>query len=214
MYPVWTTPALSPPAGRGRVAASAYSVVANSLRFRATAFPRPARGERDRVRGLYRTALAAADEGHLGGHYGEELDVGFGRDGRHQHDRAGDVFDVHHRLDHGLAVGLRHAAGHALRHLGQRVADIDLAARDVVFAAVERGRPGEAGDGVLRRRIGDRERPRHVRRDRAVVDDPAAHRLLVLHDAEGLLRAQEGAVHDRIDDTLPLRPVEVLDRGG
>ena len=86
--------------------------------------------------------------------------------------------DVHHRLDGDLAVGLRHALRHPRRHVGQRVADVDLAARDVVLAAVERRRLGQPGDRVLGRGVGRRVRARRVRRDRTVVDDaPAARRL-------------------------------------
>src|SRR2546430_9792783 len=61
---------------------------------------------------------------------------------------------------------------------------IDLAAGDVVFAPVERGRFGETGDRVLGRGVGHRIGSRGVRGDRAVIDDPPAHRLLVLHDAD------------------------------
>jgi len=46
---------------------------------------------------------------------------------------------------------------------------------------------------VLGRGISDRKRPRRMRRDRAVVDDAAAARLLVLHDLDGFLRTQEHA---------------------
>ena len=38
--------------------------------------------------------------------------------------------------------------------VGRGVADVDLAAGDVVLAAVERGRLGQAGDGVLGRGVG------------------------------------------------------------
>src|SRR6516165_5635953 len=51
-----------------------------------------------------------------------------------------------------------------------------------------------------------------MRRDRTVVDDPAAHGLLVLHDLEGLLRAQKRAVQDRVDDPLPALVGQLLDR--
>src|SRR5712671_2281830 len=51
-----------------------------------------------------------------------------------------------------------------------------------------------------------------MRRDRAVVDDPAAHRLLVLHDLEGFLGAQERAGEDRVDDRLPALESQFLDR--
>ena len=48
-----------------------------------------------------------------------------------------------------VAVGLQGSDGDAGAHLGGGVADVDLAAGDVVGAAVERDALGEAGDGVL-----------------------------------------------------------------
>ena len=53
------------------------------------------------------------------------------------------------------------------------LADVDLTARNVVLAPVERGRLGQAGHRVLGRRVGSRVGARHVGRDRAVVDGPA-----------------------------------------
>ena len=43
-----------------------------------------------------------------------------------------------------------------------------------------------------------------MRRNRAVVDDAAAHRLLSLHQLECLLRAKKGAGEIDVDDLLPL----------
>ena len=56
------------------------------------------------------------------------------------------------------------------------IADVDLAAGDVVFAAVESGGFGQSGDSVLGGRVGGGVGARGVGRDGAVVDDPAAHR--------------------------------------
>ncbi len=131
-----------------------------------------------------------------------------------KYDGARNVLHIHGRLFDDRAIGLRHAALHALGHLGQCVADVDLAAGDVVFAAVERGRFREAGDRVLGRGVGGRIGPRRMRGDRAVVDDPPAHRLLILHDPERLLRAQEGARQDRVDDGLPALERQLFDRRG
>ena len=58
--------------------------------------------------------------------------VGRERQARHVDDRVGDLLDVHRRLDRDPPVGLRHALRHLVGHLGQRVADVDLAAGDVV----------------------------------------------------------------------------------
>ena len=78
--------------------------------------------------------------------------------------------------------------------------------------AVERGRLGEAGDGVLGGGIGRRVRPRRGRRDRAVVDDAAALRVLRLEHAEGVLGAEERGGEVDVDDGLPLLEGDVLHR--
>ena len=51
-----------------------------------------------------------------------------------------------------------------------------------------------------------------MRRDRAVVDDAAAPRLLALHDLDRFLRAQEGTGEIRVDHGFPLFDGEVLER--
>ena len=90
------------------------------------------------------------------------------------------------------------------------VADVDLPAGDVVRAPLERQRPREAGDRVLRGRVGDRVRPRHVRGERPVVDDPPAARLLGRHRTERRLRAQERAGQVRVHDPLPVLVVDLV----
>jgi hypothetical protein len=69
---------------------------------------------------------------------------------RHLHQGAAD--DLH--IDQRLRV---RPARLALGELGARVADVDLAARDVVFAAIERGRLREPGDRVLESFLGAQE---------------------------------------------------------
>ena len=82
---------------------------------------------------------------------------------------------IHHGFDGDIAVGLLHARGHPLRKLREGIADVDLAACDVVLATVERDAFRQTGDGVLGAGIGCRVRARCVGRDGAVVDDaPAA----------------------------------------
>ncbi len=51
-----------------------------------------------------------------------------------------------------------------------------------------------------------------MRRDRAVVDDAAAARRLVLHDAEGMLGAQERRGEVGVHHGLPLGDADVLER--
>ena len=124
------------------------------------------------------------------------------------------MLDVHERLDRHRAVRLQHPLRHPGRELRHRVADIDLAAGDVVLPAVERGRLGEPGDRVLGGGVGRRVRARRVRRDRPVVDDAPATRLLALHDPERFLRAQEDPGHVHVHHLLPLLVGEVFQRHG
>src|SRR4026209_1702753 len=81
---------------------------------------------------------AAPDERHLRRHHREEQHVGVERQARHVDHRVGHRLHVHGGLRRSRTVGLGHATGHALGHGGGRVADIYLATRDIVLAAVER----------------------------------------------------------------------------
>ena len=101
-----------------------------------------------------------------------------------------------------------------LGHRGVRVADVDLAAGDVVGPPVERDRLGQAGDPVLGHRVADRAGPRRVGGDRAVVDDPAAHRTLRLHQRDGVVRAQERAGEVGGHDRLPALGADLVHRPG
>src|SRR5207247_1474980 len=80
---------------------------------------------------------------------------------------------------------------HTLRQLRRRVADVDLAAGDPIRTAVQRQRLGQPGHRMLGRRVGDAVRPRHMRRDAAVVVDAAALRILLLLPPEGTPGATE-----------------------
>src|SRR5205085_7027951 len=108
------------------------------------------------------------------------------------------------RLGHHRAVRLRYAGRHALRRLAGGVADVDLAAGDVVLPTIQRGRLSKPGNRVLRGRVGRGVRPRGVRRDGAVVDNPPAAGVLALHQPERLLRAEEYAGQVDVDDRRPL----------
>ena len=65
-----------------------------------------------------------------------------------------DIGDVHHRLWHHAPVGLFEAMAGVCGHVGQGVANIDLAATDVESSAIEADRAGEAGHRVLGGRVG------------------------------------------------------------
>lgn len=93
--------------------------------------------------------LASTDEGHFGGHDCHEEHVGFQGEAGHVDDGVGDVFYVEGRLGFDGEVGLEGAVGHGGGELGSGVADVDLTARDVVRAALERGGFGEACDSVF-----------------------------------------------------------------
>ena len=89
-----------------------------------------ARGADEADRSVHRPApSAAADEGHLGGHHRHEQHVGFNGKAGHVQHRLADVRHVHQRLDLDRAVGLRHALGHALGHLGALLVTRDEALR-------------------------------------------------------------------------------------
>ena len=94
---------------------------------------------------------AAADIGHFGRHDGHELDVAFERQGGHVDDAAGDVLDIDARLGLDPAGRLQSAARGILVAGRRGVADVDLAAGDVVVAPVERQRPSKPGQRVLGR---------------------------------------------------------------
>ena len=101
-------------------------------------------------------------------------------------------------------VGLQNARFHDGRHFGRGVADIDLAAGNVKFSAVERERFCQSGYGMFGRSIGGGIGTRRVGGDRAVIDDPAAAGSLAFHDAKSLLRAEESARQVGVDDFAPL----------
>ena len=115
---------------------------------------------------------------------------------------------------HDRPVRLRRARRDPLGHLGVRVADVDLAAGDVVGAAVERDRLGQAGDGVLGHRVADGAGPGRVGGDRPVVDDPPALGVLRLHHPHRVVRAQVGAGQVGGHDRLPPVGRQLVHRAG
>src|SRR6516225_8354029 len=84
---------------------------------------------------------SAPDIGHQIGHHRHEQHVGVERQACHVHHGAADISRGHARLDHFTAVGLQYAIAlyHTFGERGGGIADIDLAATDVMAAAVERG---------------------------------------------------------------------------
>src|SRR5438067_13390962 len=79
------------------------------------------------------------DERHLRRHHGHELNVGIEGEAGHVHERACHILELDSRLNRDVPVRLRYTVHHTLRHLGGGVADVYLAAGDVVLAAVQRG---------------------------------------------------------------------------
>src|SRR5947207_9400628 len=75
---------------------------------------------------------------HLGGHDCHELNIGVERKIRHINDGVSYMLQVEARLHGNRVVRLNDARGHAFGHLRCGVADVDLAACDVVLTAVER----------------------------------------------------------------------------
>ena len=121
------------------------------------------------------------------------------------------MFHVESRLDLDRPIGLRSAALHPARHVGRGVADIDLAAGNVVLSSVERGRLGEAGHRVFGRGIRCRVGSRHAGRDGGIIDDPTSHGCLTLHHLERLLRTQEHSGQVDVHDGRPLLVSQFLE---
>lgn len=118
--------------------------------------------------------LATTDVGHRAWHHRDELHVHGQRQVRHRDDRVRDMTNVHGRLDHERAVGLLDGW---LRPPDRcHVTDVDLTARDIVLATVQRQRSGQSGDRMLRCGEGNRVWPRDVGRRGTIVDDSAAAR--------------------------------------
>ena len=123
--------------------------------------------------------LAAADEGHLGRHDRHELHVGVERQVRPCRRSARPTSSTSMRGST-MTVPLGWTMPLAMRSV------ISVAALPMSIwpQAMSYLRPssevdlGEAGDGVLGRGVGDRARPRRMRGNRAVIDDPSAARLL------------------------------------
>src|SRR3989449_3986539 len=91
------------------------------------------------VRGWFGISSSSpTNERHLRRHHSHELNVGVEREAGHVHDRARYVLKIDSRLDRDLTVRLRDTLVHALRHFGGGVADVNLAACDVVLAAIKR----------------------------------------------------------------------------
>ena len=134
----------------------------------------------------------------------------FQRQRRHIRHGPRNVLGIHGGFGRSRAVCLQNAFAHIGRHFGGRVANIDLTAGDVVLPTVERCRFREAGNGVLRCRVGGGIGPRAVRPSRTVVDDAPALRVLILHDLECLLRAEKRTGNVGINHGPPVPKLQVL----
>jgi hypothetical protein len=77
------------------------------------------------------------------------VNVGVERETGHHEDGIGHALDIHPWFDGKPAVGLGDALGHPRGHFGRGVADVDLAAGDVIPPAIEGSGFGQPGDRVL-----------------------------------------------------------------
>lgn len=159
--------------------------------------------------------LAASDQGHLGGHDGEERYAGVQGKVRHVEDGTHDMLHVDGRLDGDTAIGLLHAFLHFPGHGRGGVANVDLTACNVILTSVQSRRLGQPGNGVLGGGVGGGVGAWCLCGYRAIVDDATSAWILLLHDAEGLARAQERPGEVGIHHLLPCIQTEVLqqDRG-
>src|SRR5207245_6933983 len=83
---------------------------------------------------------------------------------------------------------------------------------NVVLAAVQGCRLGQAGDRVLRRRVRSGVRSRRMGGYGAIVDDPSTARHLALHELYRFLGAEKRASEVGADDRAPLFIREVFKR--
>ena len=158
-----------------------------------------------RLGGRHR-ALASPDERHLVRHHRHEQHVGIERQARHVDDRVADVSRRPCAARSSCAPsGCRTPSPCTMRSVnGVAALPMSICPQQMSYCRQSSEvRFGQAGDRVLGRGVGDRERPRRVRGDRAVVDDAAAARVLRLHDLDGFLGAQEHAGEIGGDHVLP-----------
>ena len=106
------------------------------------------------------SSLPTSDVGHVGRHYGHELDVGIQWKACHIGYGARDMSNIHGGLYRYRAIGLRHSIFHLRSQVRLGITYIDLAASNVIFPSVQSGRFRQSGDRVFCGRIGDRIRTR------------------------------------------------------
>jgi hypothetical protein len=86
---------------------------------------------------MMRQSSAAADIGHLRRHHGHELDIRFERQAGHIGDPTRDIVHIDARFRLDLAAGLQTTSCRVFVARSRGIADVDLAAGDVVFAPIE-----------------------------------------------------------------------------
>ena len=101
---------------------------------------------------------------------------------------------------------------HSFRQGCRGIADVDLAARDVVFAPVERQGFRQPCHGMLGCRVRCRVGPRNVCGNGSIVDDAATWGSLVFHHPVCFLGAKKDAVQIHANNGLPLFKTEVFKR--
>lgn len=106
------------------------------------------------------------------------------------------------RIEHRLAAGKRP------QQVGLRIADINARRSDAVLAPVQGQHSGHSRKRAFRRRVGGRMRPRYLRCDGAVDQDPAA---VVLHAVKCLASTQEGANHIGVDNHAEVGDIGVAE---
>ena len=151
------------------------------------------------------------DKRHGRGHDGHELNVRSQRQARHIHHGVGGMLHVHSRLYRDFAVGLDNAILHFFCQRSCGVTDVDLTARNIVFAPIESQRFGEPGNGMLGRRVRCGVGPWGVRGNRSVIDDASTLGRLTLHQLECFLRAEKCASQVHVHDGLPALEREIFE---
>jgi hypothetical protein len=157
-------------------------------------------------------ALPPPHERHLRRHHRHELHVRLQRQVRHINDGVGHQLHVHARLGRFRTVGLQDAARSCARSSPWPRCRCRSARRRCRTSGRRARCFSSARDGVLGGGVGRRIGPRRVRRNGSVINDAPAARLLRLHEADGVLRAQERAGEIDGHHRAPLFEGKILHR--
>lgn len=114
------------------------------------------------------------------------------------------MLQIHAQLNHHHAINLWHTNNHALRHIANNIANINLAADNVVRATVQQNNLDQPNDNMLNDSVKRAEKTQRHQQNQTIVNNATAAQLLTLHQLEHLLNAQKHYHQININHQLPL----------